>query len=142
MFQLDMDALDVLAGEEDDPEEQELTAEDPFFGFKSSRNQPPVDGAESAKEEVERYLASPTLSPSHAVQYCYAKGDDGSGQVIRRFPRLSELVLKYNTALPSSAAVERLFSKAGCSFTQLRNRLGDASLEIEILLRVNKKFWQ
>ena len=46
-----------------------------------------------------------------------------------------------NTALPSSAAIERFFSKCGISFHALRNVLGDRTLEKEVMLNVNKKCW-
>ena len=51
----------------------------------------------SIDSEVEQYLASTVTVISSILQY----------------PLLSKTFIKYNTALPSSAAVERLFSPAG-----------------------------
>ena len=53
---------------------------------------------------------------------------------------LRKLFVKYNTALPSSAAVERLFSLAGVTLTPNRNRLSDATFESLVLGRANAHF--
>ena len=56
-----------------------------------------------------------------ALQYL----DDGDRtlQCLVKFPAIREVFRKYNVALPSSAAVERLFSVAGVIGTAKRNRL-------------------
>jgi hypothetical protein len=47
------------------------------------------------------------------------------------------LVLEFNTALPSSASVERLFSAGPLVLTARRNRLADAIFETLLMLKVN-----
>ena len=55
---------------------------------------------------------------------------------LKQYPYVRDLFIKYNVALPSSAAVERLFSIAGMVATAKRNRLRPALFE-SLLQRVN-----
>ena len=56
------------------------------------------------------------------------------------WPLLKDLFVKTNTALPASAACERLFSAAGRIFMPLRARIGDKTFENQLLLKLNKSF--
>ena len=47
--------------------------------------------------------------------------------------------MRYNTTIPSSAPVERLFSLAGITLTPKRSKLSDKTLEMLVLLRANGK---
>jgi len=52
---------------------------------------------------------------------------------------IKQLFIKFNTAIPSSAPVERFFSQAALILTVRRNRLSDTLLEILILLKIAYK---
>ncbi len=72
-----------------------------------------------AESEVEKYL-----------------GDSSSElSSLQRYPTIRKLFLKLNTGLPSSSAVERLFSLGGKVFTPLRSRLSSKHFEMMVFLR-------
>lgn len=79
----------------------------------------------TAEEEVRRFLddSVKTMDSLHA------------------FPLIKRLFMKYNTTLPSSAPVERLFSYGGNVLTSSRNRMSDDHMEQVLLLRYNRKFY-
>jgi len=50
--------------------------------------------------------------------------------ILNEFPIIKEVFLKYNTTIPSSAAVERLFSKAVQALTPRRSRLSENTFQM------------
>ena len=68
----------------------------------------------------------------------YLANDDKSLDTLHLFPSVKRVFMRYNTALPSSAAVERLFSSAGLIASPRRNRLTDGNFEKLLLLKMNK----
>ncbi|XP_060782746.1 uncharacterized protein LOC132889959 [Neoarius graeffei] len=105
--------------EEDQVESSPSSSEEDFF---SSIKQ--ASSQENAKQ-LETYLGSP--------------GD--TMDALKSFPAICTLSLRLNTALPASAACDRLFSVAGLIFRPKRARIDHKNFENQLLLRLNRAFW-
>ena len=75
----------------------------------------------SKQEEVDFYLRDPEKDIA----------------MLDRYPQIKNIFLKYNTPIPTSAPVERLFSQAAVVLTVRLNRLSDLLLEMLILLKIS-----
>ena len=93
-------------------------ADDCFFNFRDSNKTTTV----GLLGEMDMYLADKSREVDCLVKY----------------PVVKQLFLKYNTGLPSSAPVERMFSLGGQILTPRRIRLSDDHFEMQLLLRANR----
>jgi hypothetical protein len=94
--------------------------DDGFFKFHSGSQKAVF--AHNRVDEMDRYLAhtnSTLLS-------------------LKNFPFMETMFMHYNTAIPSSAPVERLFSAGGGIMVPNRARLSDDNFEKQLILNVNK----
>ena len=62
-------------------------------------------------------------------------------EMLDKYPNIKKLFMRYNTMLPSSAPVERLFSMAALVLTGKRANLSDTLLEHLILLKIYRNLW-
>ena len=94
-------------------------SDDDFFTFHETE---PESVANSALAEMEMFLTDGLRGLSSLHKYSLVK----------------KVFISSNTGLPSSAAVERLFSLGGQILTPRRNRLSDEHFEMLVLLRANR----
>ena len=97
-------------------------AED-YFGFPNKNNSIETSKSMSIEGQVLAYLND----MSHSLQS------------LEKHPIIKTLFMRYNTTIPSSVPVERLFSLAGITLTPKRSKLSDKTLEMLVLLRANGK---
>lgn len=77
-----------------------------------------------------------TIITDHIIQ-TYLSTDTFATE--KDFPKaLKRAFIKYNTSIPSSAHVERLFSAGGLVFDNLRGKMSDKNFEMALLLKFNK----
>lgn len=109
----------VTEPDTDDKHESGAVSDDEFFSFANE----PRDNVDAAAE-LDLYLS------------------DNSREIacLQKYPSISKLFKKFNTPLPSSAPVERLFSLGGQILVPRRNRMTDEHFERQLLLRANKLF--
>ena len=60
--------------------------------------------------------------------------------MFNNYPIIKILLLKYNSILPSSGPVERMFSIANNVNNPKRNKLNDTNFALLILLKVNSLY--
>uniref|UniRef100_A0A8C1R4X3 Hermes trasposase DNA-binding domain-containing protein n=1 Tax=Cyprinus carpio TaxID=7962 RepID=A0A8C1R4X3_CYPCA len=94
---------------------------------------PPVTMTFFEFEEEFSYTAE-----TEVMEYLKMPGSDW--EVLSRFPRINEIAKQYNTPIPSSTPVERLFSLGSIVLTPRRNRLSDKRFERLLLMRYNRYF--
>lgn len=80
---------------------------------------------------------STNLASVQALSYFDTKKKDFN--ILDMLPIVKKVFLKYNTTLPSSAPVERLFSSGSQILTPRRNRLTDKTFEMLLCCRCLKK---
>lgn len=89
----------------------------------------------------ERRTSSDDTTTLYIWKYLLQPVDDQNLVQVRAQPLIEELFKKYNTTLASSAAVERIFSRALIIFTSRRNKISDGNFEKILFIHVNRELF-
>jgi hypothetical protein len=90
-----------------------------LFGRKSKKKSP------DALQQLQHFLSYPVSEFANEIL---------------KWPQLKDIFLELNTAMPSSAASERLFSAASQIFLPRRSRINDCNFENQLICKVNSSF--
>lgn len=83
------------------------------------------------------------MSPKKQAEFLFQsflKNNERSLALLQQYSSIKSIFIKYNTTLPSSASVERMFSVASDVFKTKRHALTDANFETQLLLKLNKNY--
>ncbi|XP_018309187.1 uncharacterized protein, partial [Mycetomoellerius zeteki] len=112
-----------------------------LFGIKSTESSPV---SEKSIDHDDFFHFNQRTKETESLQeelYRFLKFNSSNVDMLNDYHRIKKFFIKYNTALPSSAPVERMFSIGGSIVTPQRGNLHDDTIEYQILLKINKNFY-
>lgn len=93
----------------------------------------------SPDDTIDEFQPSMSQGEVTAEVTRYLKNSDCQLSILERFPEIRKTFLRYNTPLPSSASVERLFSNSTMLNLPKYDKLNDQHFEQRVLAKVNLK---
>lgn len=133
------------------PEEKQRVIHDRFLAAVANEVDTQTYGAEEDQEEndmsfehqfgpdliIDEFKPSSSQGEVTAEVTRFLKSKEKNLSMLNKFPIIKKFFLKYNVILPSSAAVERLFSYATLMNLPKFNRLSDENFEKRVLTKAN-----
>ncbi|XP_031327898.1 uncharacterized protein LOC116159121 [Photinus pyralis] len=117
-----------------------LESLDEFFDFSGTGDNGSMFTVVDARERCEPTSASRSTTTKIELELLRYLEDKASNiHSLNEYPRLKKLSTQFNTCLPSSGPVERLFSFATIIDAPRRNGLTDENFEILVLSKANNK---
>lgn len=107
--------------------------ENNFFNFDSDSD------SENSEMQSNRSSDSPKTKAELLMLHFFAE-ESQELEILNRYPEIKNVFTKYNTALPSSAPVERLFSYATMTNLPKSHKLSDQMFERRVILKTNLKY--
>lgn len=102
---------------------QETLPDDDFFVFSAASSSSGNNNNSDSKLQLEY---------AH-----YLEDTDTNLSMLEKYPHVKQVFIRYNTMIPSSGPVERLFSFGGLVHSAKRNRMSDKTFETLLLLKAN-----
>lgn len=122
---------------------------DTYSSFVQKKARPATATVESSSEDDDNFYKFESRHSPTAVDHAtfmqpaqYLEDTSRSLDLLKSYPIVQDMFNRYNTVIPSSAPVERLFSSGGQIMTPRRNGLSDENFEKLLLLRQNANFKQ
>ena len=106
----------------------------------SALRKPPTNhsSTESGNESEHDWLSfEDSAASNHSTFQNFILDPDKSLDSLKKHPEIKSLFIRYNTPIPSSATVERMFSLANLLLTAKRNSLGGELFEMLLMLKIN-----
>lgn len=107
----------------------------------ASKMTPNIDDQENCKDQQKFIRLRPTAITSEASEMNrYLLSERVDLKMLDDFPVVREMFFKFNTQLPSSASVERMFNFAGILDDPKRGRILPSNFENNVVLKANSVF--